>query len=105
MQPLYCFMLDNNYKLRRWEVTEYRYTPMTGLGGSAYYSFRANGNLYHVKERDFDVYKNGKFVSFTDDFEKAKKSVTLAYLNRLEKAEADCRRLAGVVNTIKEQGL
>lgn len=104
-RTLYCFMLDDNYKLHKWAVEDYRYTPSTGWGGKPYYSFTANGNLYHVKEQDFDIYKHGKYVSFTDDIKSASKAITLAYMVRLEKAEADCRRLAGIVNTIKEQGL
>ena len=104
-RTLYCFMLDDNYKLHKWAVENYRYTPSTGWGGKPYYSFTANGKLYHVKEQDFDIYKHGKYVSFKDDRQAAVKAITMAYIVRLEKAEANCRRLTGVVNTIKEQGL
>jgi hypothetical protein len=80
-------------------VKDYRYT-VTGYGGN-FYSFTVNGNLYHVKERDFDACKNGKYVSFTDDMATAKKSVVTAYRTRLVKAESDVKRLTEIVKILK----
>ena len=104
MQPLYCFMLDENLKIQRYAIDEY--TTGTNWQDKLHsYHITINGNTYYIKIRDLDIYKRGKYVSFTDDIKAASKAISLYYLEKLEKAEADCRRLAGIVNTIKEQGL
>ena len=97
VKPLYCFILDDNYELKRYVIEEYKHDT----NYTAFYTIEIDGSIYHIKSYNLDLFRRGKYVSFTDDIEAARKAMISEYLKKLEKAEAECKRFADILDIIK----